>query len=68
MNVAVIEVTIEEPGANVTAAPEEPERDVCADRVARPWMPLSVALVWLCAFAGLGAYAVGLCLPELGSP
>ena len=68
MNVAVVEARIEDRAANVTEDSAELESEARADRAARPRMPLSVALVWLCAFAGAGAYAVGLCFPQWVNP
>ncbi len=59
------EARIEDVAANVADEQAEPADETQA---ARPRMPLSVALLWLCAFAGLGVYAAGLYFPQLGRP
>jgi hypothetical protein len=53
----------EETGEQVQDAAEE--RGIGIARREPPEMPISEMLVWICALAGLGAYAAGSLLPAL---
>jgi hypothetical protein len=50
--------------ARIEDGAEVAGEDARTDRAPTPRMTLPVALVWVCAFAGLGAYTFGLFFPQ----